>query len=145
VAQQYRTGSVLGKGCSPVEGAVRTTKALLTVYIGMLANVITPLVDTQIRNVIADLVPKYDRNGNKKLNLQELIGFLNEAMDLFGWEIKVTREDTQQTLTSFDKNWDGELSYEEIYTTLRHIISKQLTGQQYFNPQPIPAQLRTAN
>lgn len=56
----------------------------------MFTNVITQSVDTQIRSVISELVPKYDRNSNGRLSPSELQGFLNEAMHVLGWEIEVT-------------------------------------------------------
>ena len=94
MVEQLRAWCVLDEGRRSPEAIILETKALLIAYIAidiyMLDNIITPVVDTQIRNVITELVPKYDLNCNGKLNVQELVGFLNEAMLRFGWSVKVT-------------------------------------------------------
>lgn len=74
------------------------------------------------------MFPKYDKNDNGRLSAHELTGFLNDAMDLFGFKLTVSREQAEQTLRLFDKNWDGEMSKEELYTSLRYIINKESAG-----------------
>jgi hypothetical protein len=51
---------------------------------------ISPVVDSQIRSVIITLFPKYDKNQNGRLTANELTGFLNDAMDLFGFKLTVS-------------------------------------------------------
>jgi hypothetical protein len=53
---------------------------------------IPPIMDRQIRNVIIELFPRYDKNNNNKLSASELVGFLNDAMDLFRWKVRVSKD-----------------------------------------------------
>lgn len=71
---------------------------------------ISPVVDSQIRSVIISLFPKYDKNQSGRLTANELTGFLNDAMDLFGFKLTVSSEQSYETLKLFDKNFDSELS-----------------------------------
>lgn len=66
-------------------------------------------IDSKIRNVIIELFPKYDQNGDGRMNAQEFSAFLKEANNKLGvWE----GIQSDEAIKMFDKNWDGQMSKE---------------------------------
>jgi hypothetical protein len=81
------------------------------------------ITDAQLRNYIDTIFARYDVDRSGTLDAYELSGFFNDLFQAMGYNMKITNQQAQQTLTVIDKNNDGKASKMELFLAFKQILS----------------------